>query len=59
MICKIISKNDNDASIELMNGYIKKVPLSTLPENSSIGELITMDEIQPRNMSNESIPNFI
>lgn len=59
MICRIVNKSDTDASIEMMNGCTIKVPLSALPETGSIGELITIDEIPPRNISNEHIPNFI
>jgi len=59
MICKVVNKNDTEAYIELMNGYIEKVPLSTLPEGSSIGELITIDGIMPNNIFNEKTIDFL
>lgn len=60
MICKIIDKTNTEASIELLNGYVKKVPISILPENSSIGQLITIDDIIPKyRASINNISNFI
>ncbi|MFR1710337.1 MAG: hypothetical protein ACLSV2_15740 [Clostridium sp.] len=59
MICRVIKKNDTEAYVELLNGYIKKVPASSLPENSSIGHLISIDDLVPIYRPCSNMANFI
>ncbi len=59
MICIVRQKNDTEAYVELLNGYIKKIPASSLPENSSIGQLISIDDFALIYKPFNNIANFI
>jgi len=59
MICRVIKKTDTEAYIELLNGYVKKIPVSNLPENSSLGQLISIDDLAPIYRPLNNISNFI